>query len=224
MNSLARYLSEPVASVHSSLPASISLPNGNGTCESLHDQQLQALVQQVYLEREPRVRHVGFAALETGASVGPLCMQVASSLSQWGLKKVGLIDAQLRSGSLSSQLHLPVENETEPCSLRPNLWCVSPGNWLASSCLQVWDSSLTRLRTTAMEFDCSVVCLDPISWLTARISQICDGLVLVITASRTRRLVAAQVRDQLKKARVTLLGTVLAERQLPVPEGLYRNL
>jgi len=48
--------------------------------------------------------------------------------------------------------------------------------------------------------------------------------VLVLTANKTRRLVAAQIKDQLSKAKVPLLGTVLAERRFPVPQGLYRSL
>ena len=75
-----------------------------------------------------------------------------------------------------------------------------------------------------MEFDFSILCFDPVSWLTAKISQTCNGLVMVLTANKTRRLVATQMQEQLRKARVPLLGTVLAERRFPVPEGLYRNL
>jgi len=48
--------------------------------------------------------------------------------------------------------------------------------------------------------------------------------VLVLAANKTRRLVAAQIKDQLSKAQVPLLGTVLAERRFPVPRGLYRSL
>ena len=48
--------------------------------------------------------------------------------------------------------------------------------------------------------------------------------MLVLTANKTRRLVAAQMKDLLRMAQVPLLGTVLAERRLPVPEGLYRKL
>jgi Mrp family chromosome partitioning ATPase len=74
------------------------------------------------------------------------------------------------------------------------------------------------------EFDFSVLCLDPISWLTPRISKACDGLVLVLTASKTRRLVAAEIQEQLRRAQVPLLGSVLADGRFPVPDGLYRNL
>jgi Mrp family chromosome partitioning ATPase len=54
--------------------------------------------------------------------------------------------------------------------------------------------------------------------------QACDGLVLVLAANKTRRLVAAQIKDQLRRAQIPLLGTVLAERRFPIPQGLYRSL
>ncbi len=86
------------------------------------------------------------------------------------------------------------------------------------------DQNLSRLRELTTEFDFSILWCAPVSWLTASIGQACDRLVLVLTANKTRRLVAAQIKDQLSKAQVPLLGTVLAERRFPVPQGLYRSL
>ena len=81
-----------------------------------------------------------------------------------------------------------------------------------------------RLRDFMKGFDFCILYCAPVSWLTARIAQSCDGIVLILTANKTRRLVAAQIKEQLTKARIPLLGTVLAERRLPVPQGLYRKL
>ena len=83
---------------------------------------------------------------------------------------------------------------------------------------------MSRLRELTAEFDFSILSCAPVSWLTATIGQTCDGLVLVLTANRTRRLVALQIKDQLRQAQVPLLGTVLADRRFPVPQGLYRSL
>ena len=90
--------------------------------------------------------------------------------------------------------------------------------------MRITDQNLSRLRELTSEFDFSILWCGPVCWHTACIGQTCDGLVLVLTANRTRRLVAAQIKDQLRKAQVPLLGTVLAERRFPVPQGLYRNL
>lgn len=83
---------------------------------------------------------------------------------------------------------------------------------------------MQNLRELTTEFDFSIVHCPAISWLSARIGQACDGLVLVLTAGQTRQLVAAQVKQQLGRAQVNVLGVVLAERQFPVPERLYRSL
>ena len=83
---------------------------------------------------------------------------------------------------------------------------------------------MERLRELMAEFDFSIVTCPPVSWLTAKLGHGCDGLVLVLTANRTRRMVAAQVKQRLDQSGIPLLGTVLAERSFPVPEGLYRSL
>jgi hypothetical protein len=89
---------------------------------------------------------------------------------------------------------------------------------------RITDQNVSRLRDITTEFEFSILWCAPVSWLTASIGRACDGLVLVLTANRTRRLVAAQIKGQLTKAQVPLLGTVLAERRFPVPQGLYRSL
>jgi len=89
---------------------------------------------------------------------------------------------------------------------------------------RITEQNLARLRELTAEFDFSILWCAPVSWLTLSIGQVCDGVVLVLTANKTRRLVAAQIKDQLNQAQVPLLGTVLTERRFPVPQGLYRSL
>jgi hypothetical protein len=139
---------------------------------------------------------------------------------------VGLIDANPDSDLLQAELQIPAPSHalgTWP--IAPHLWMVPRQSWLSYGCAQrITEQNLSRLRELTAEFDFSILWCAPVSWLTASIGQTCDGLVLVLTANRTRRLVAAQIKDQLGKAKVPLLGTVLAERRFPVPQGLYRNL
>ena len=89
---------------------------------------------------------------------------------------------------------------------------------------RITNQKLLRLREVTTEFDFSILWCASVSWLTASIGRACGALVSVLTANKTRRLVAAQIRDQLTKAQVPVLGTVLAERRFPVPQGLYRSL
>jgi Mrp family chromosome partitioning ATPase len=193
---------------------------------SVHDEQIQALVEQLFFRQNPAlVRHVGFAAVEAQTETAQLCLDVATVLAESGNYDVGLIDVQMQSPPLHAQLQIPDGSRAETSWLiGPRLWLTPRRSWLDDGPQRIWDSSLARLRTATMEFDFSILCMDPVSWLTAKLSQTCNGLVMVLTANKTRRLVATQRQDQLRRARVPLLGTVLADRRFPVPPGLYRNL
>jgi hypothetical protein len=194
----------------------------------LHDEQIHALIQQLFFGHEAAaVRHVGFAPMETSTSIATLCLEIATALAEEDRYDVGLIDACLDSPLLQMQLQIPSPNRAETTWLiAPRLWMVPRQSWLpdASAAARITDQNLSRLRELTAEFDFSILYCAPVSWITASICQACDGLVLVLTANKTRRLVAAQIKDQLAKARVPLLGTVLAERRFPVPQGLYQNL
>ena len=194
--------------------------------DSVYEEQIHALVQQLFFQRDPApVRHVGFAAIETQTETAQLCLEVALALAESGTHDVGLIDARLQSVPLQTQLQVPAGNRADTSwQIAPRLWLAPRRSWLDDGPQRIWDPSLARLRTITMEFDFSILCFDPVSWLTARISQTCNGLVMVLAANKTRRLVAAQMQEQLSSARVPLLGTILAERRFPVPPGLYRNL
>jgi Mrp family chromosome partitioning ATPase len=194
---------------------------------SVHHEQVHALVQQLFFGGASKaVRHVGFAAIEPSTATATLCFEVAQALADEDQYKVGLIDANLDSALLQTQLRIPSPNRAQAIwPIAPRLWMVPRQNWLPDACgHRVTDQNLLRLREVTTEFDFSILWCASVSWLTASIGRACDGLVLVLTANKTRRLVAAQIKDQLTKAQVPVLGTVLAERRFPVPQGLYRSL
>jgi hypothetical protein len=194
---------------------------------SVHDEQIHALVQQLFFRHESKpVRHVGFATVDASTESATLCLETARALAEEDRYDVGLIDAHPDSVPLQTQLKIPSPNHALTTWLiAPRLWMVPRQSWLPDTCGQrITDQNLSRLRDLTTEFDFSILWCAPVSWLTASIGQTCDGLVLVLTANKTRRLVAAQIKDQLSKAQVPLLGTVLAERRFPVPQGLYRSL
>ena len=194
---------------------------------SVYSDQIRALVQQLFFRHESTpVRHVGFATVEASADTATLCLEVARALAEEGGHDVGLIDAHPDSVPLETQLQIPSPNRAEATwPITPHLWMAPRQSWLPDGCGQrITERNLSRLRELTTDFDFSILWCAPVSWLTASIAQACDGLVLVLTANKTRRLVAAQIKEQLSKAQVPLLGTVLAERRFPVPQGLYRNL
>ena len=194
---------------------------------SVHAEQIHALVQQLFFRPESRpVRHVGLATIEPSTATATLCLEVARALAAEDRYDVGLIDAYPDSVPLETQLQIPSPNPAVATwPIAPRLWMVPRQSWLPDAGgRRLTDRNLSRLRELTTEFDFSILCCAPVSWLTASIVQTCDGLVLVLTANKTRRLVAAQIKDHLSKAQVPLLGTVLAERRFPVPQGLYRSL
>ena len=193
---------------------------------SIRDEQIRSLVQQLFFRREAGpVRRVGFTPVEASAETARLCFDVASTLVHETAYEVGLIDGGGES-PLATQLQIAVpEGVQAPWAISQRLWLAPRESWCAPDSQQaVTDQSLERLRELTTEFDFSIVVCPPVSWLTARIGHSCDGLVLVLTANRTRRLVAAQVAGQLRETDIPVLGTVLAERRFPVPAGLYRSL
>lgn len=56
------------------------------------------------------------------------------------------------------------------------------------------------------------------------LGALCEGVVLVIRAHRTRREVVQRTLSVMKGARCRVLGVVLNQRRYPIPEFLYRRL
>ncbi len=210
------------STIHEEIPRRAATP-----AASVQHEQIHALVQQLFFGHESKpVRHVGFAAIEASTATATLCLEVAQALAERDRYKVGLIDANLDSVLLQTQLRIPSPSRAQAnWPITPRLWMVPRQNWLPDACGQrITDQNLSRLREVTTEFDFSILWCASVCWLTASVGRTCDGLVLVLTANKTRRLVAAQIIDQLTKAQVPVLGTVLAERRFPVPQGLYRSL
>lgn len=194
---------------------------------SVRDEQIQALMQQLFFQQESGlVRNVGFTPVEPSPQTAPVCIDLAKALASEGKYDVGLIDAS--SDAVPLQRRLRVEAPDHGKDIWPvasRLWLVPWQSWSMGAGLHsITDQDLERLRDFMKGFDFCILYCAPVSWLTARIAQSCDGIVLILTANKTRRLVAAQIKEQLAKAHIPLLGTVLAERRLPVPQGLYRKL
>ena len=194
---------------------------------SLRDEQIQALVEQLFFRHESGpVRYVGFTAAEPSSDTSPLCLEVARVLAEEGRYDVGLVDASPGADPLQTQPEVaPTRRSETNWPIAPRLWLVPRQNWLPSGEVhRIPEQSLSRLRELTTEFDFAILRCPSVSWLTTRIGRACDGLVLVLTAYRTRRMVAAQMKKLLRQAQVPLLGTVLTERRFPVPEALYRKL
>lgn len=194
---------------------------------SIREEQIRSLVQQLFFPRDSApVHRVGFTPVEASPSAARLCLDVARALVDEGCYEVALIDACAGESPLSSRLQIPAPTGAQaPWAIAPRLWLAPCESWCPQgSRPPATDANMERLRELTAEFDFSIVHCPPVSWLTAKVGHSCDGLVLVLTANRTRRMVAAQVKQRLNQSGIPLLGTVLAERSFPVPDGLYWSL
>jgi receptor protein-tyrosine kinase len=76
------------------------------------------------------------------------------------------------------------------------------------------------------EFEYSIVEAPPAgeSNEATAMAQFADGIILVVSAQRTRRAAALKIKASLEAAKIRLLGTVLSDRLFPIPEKIYRRL
>jgi len=227
MSALAEYLREsPVVIEAPPIDAAQPVVGAPSALAITEDEQIRALVEHLFFRPDTPLHHIAFAAVDSETETAPLCFAVARVLSEEGSRDIGLIDGSPRSEPLHVPLGLrPGSSFDATWQVATRLWLVPRQSWLdPADSPQIPDRSLSRLRDLTAEFDCSILRCAPPSWLVARLAQACDGVVLVLTANKTRRVIATQIGDLFKRARIPLLGTVLTGRRFPVPERLYRSL
>ncbi len=193
---------------------------------SVYEEQIELLLQQLFFHPErPQYRHVAFANVDFQSDITPLCLNVARALGEQGKYDVGLIDASLDCSLLKVENGETGDHGDSASEVEKRLWIVQRQEWIHDDPSQaVFDENLARLSELTRQFDFSIQCCGAMSWLTARVGRLCDGLVLVLTANQTRKLAAQKILLQLRAAQIPVLGTVLAERRFPVPGALYRKL
>jgi hypothetical protein len=209
------------------------------TPEQFAHEQMRGLVRQVFFSSAaPPVRQVLFTAVGGRTDVTQLCRQVGEALASEIKGSVAVLSREMPVRGENRQEEIKPEpgrsRAADPGTLplhdvarrvRSNLWLLTevsgsrkqaPGNTALYS-------RLCELRT---EFDYSIVEGSPAgqSSEAAALGQLTDGIVLVLTANKTRRAAARNIKETLEAAGTRILGTVLSERTFPIPNALYRRL
>jgi receptor protein-tyrosine kinase len=207
---------------------SLSKPKGWDP-ESFAREQIRGLVRQVFFSNGPRpVRQVVLSALEPETDVRSLCWRVGEALARetpGGVAVVGgyprLIPREVPVGPRSTEPCMPLRQIAT--RVRGNLWLVPDG--MRSGDLVKVASLRSLLDEVRRQFDYSIV-QGPAgeSNETAAMAQSADGIILVLSAQRTRRAAARKVKETLQAAQARILGTVLDDRVFPIPEAIYRRL
>jgi Mrp family chromosome partitioning ATPase len=202
-------------------------------------EQIRGLVRQVFFSNVAQpVRQILFTSAEGQTDVALLCRQVGEALAREVKGNVAVLGRELSTLKETRQEEIQPENirsrAGEPGSLplrnvakriKGNLWLLTeiPGPANQSPPSAALYARLCELRA---EFEYSIIEGPPLglSSEAAALGQLTDGIVLVLTAHKTRRVAAKKVKEALEAARVRILGTVLSERTFPIPNALYRRL
>jgi hypothetical protein len=203
--------------------------------EDFAREQIRGLVRRVFFSNGERpVRQVVLSALDGDTDVKSICRSVGEALAVETVSNVAVVgeypevlpDAEIhpaetgsRSSGNTSTLQRRAANR-----VRGNLWLVPAAETHgARGATALLHSHLDELRR---EFEYSIVEAPPAgeSNEAMAMAQFADGIILVLSAHRTRRIAACKTVEMLEAAKAHILGTVLSDRIFPIPDRIYRRL
>lgn len=194
--------------------------------------QMRGLVRRVFLSEVPsRVRQIVVSAIEVETTIQRFCRAMGEVLSMEAEREVVVVEGWKEVprgrgfGSALSALSKDANGELRQDAMRigVNLWSLSNDG---GESLPARESLQTYLWQIRREFEYSILVAKPLAFSNeaATIAACSDGMILVLSALRTRRATALSVKQNLDAARVRLLGTVLGDREFPIPDRIYRRL
>ena len=200
---------------------------GGWSPENFAREQIRGLVRRVFFAGGSRpVKQVVFSPVESHSGMGAICDQVGRALALETHSDIAILSRDVEPAGLCAA-HEGVAIRSWATQLTVNLWRVPElslcpsGEEVGTGCY--WRARLTELRR---EFEYTVIHgpAAGISSEAALLGQLADGIILVLDAQSTRRATALTIKETLQGASSKILGTVLSEREFPVPEGIYRRL
>jgi Mrp family chromosome partitioning ATPase len=195
-------------------------------------EQLRALIRRVFFPGWPKAsRQVVVSSIDGQCDSSLFCADLAREMACTLPGTVGAVEADLCSPGMATLLAPPAPHQNSAdhigsLAVTNNLWLVTAENLRCTpsdGCSAVW--LRTRLSELRRSFDYSLIHA-PAAFLAESlvIGQLTDGIILVVEAHATRRVVARNTLQTLKAAKVTVLGTVLTNRSFPIPQRLYHWL
>jgi hypothetical protein len=181
--------------------------------------QIRGLIRQVFSSGvTPAIRQVVFSGIDAEADVGGVCRKVGETLAAETGKDVVVITSGAPS-ELARGID-PLEVRKVARHLDGKLWSLE----LSNDSSHVAGSSLVAyLKEVRREFEYSIVAASAgVADEAVVMGQSADGIILVLSALRTRRAAALRFREALGSSR--LLGTILTDREFPIPSAIYRRL
>ena len=223
-----------------SKPGAAGEPAADGDVGQLTRDEEFKLIQNVFrVPGSAGRRTVLFAGVDRHPASATLCGRTAELLAAQVEGSVCVVDTDLRDPSLHLCLNGRATDglldllrdgrsaRSAAQQLGANLWLLASASRVPEPHAVLASDRLRLLFTELREqFDHVLISAPPFSESAASIllSQLTDGVVLVVEAHATRRERARNVKESLTAAGVPLLGVVLNNRTFPIPDALYRRL
>jgi protein-tyrosine kinase len=200
-------------------------------------EEILRLIQRIFLSATGNApRQVVLCGVDDDNGSSSIVARVGRTLAANSSRPVCLIDANVRSPRLSNMFGIGGANSFSGPFAHVNEQCVKVGGnlWLAGPRILADDSRVLlppvqlKERLTALRDEFEYMLIDApgtsVSGDAQLLGMFADAAILVIEANSTRRLAARKAKESLEAAGVRLLGTVMYNRSLPIPEGLYNRL
>lgn len=190
-------------------------------------QAMASLVRQIFSPTALiRRTHVLFAAANAETDLNAICEEAGRVLAEMSGAAVAIVETS--SKALPEMKKAPrttagAESWRSHCSqIGKNLWRVPPALW--NHWFQAAGGRGSPSEKASLPFDYVLFAAEVADSELPLFCSVCDGVVLVLTANRTRRESALRAKEQLSQCNAQLLGTVLVGRTFPVPEAIYQRL
>jgi hypothetical protein len=207
--------------------------------QSSADNQLLKLVHELFFDDSLHpTRRVVFSGLSDDTGIAHLCGRIALVLGEQTAGRVAcvetVLEVQLNQNQFTgggTDVGLTPEPagavRTSSRQIYRNVWYVNRGNRNPTATAHL-SLPLIRERMGELrrEFEYVVIHAPPVArnGCTALWAQSADGIVLVVEANRTRRILAHRLQENLRRSNVRILGAVLKGRTFPIPERIYRRV
>jgi len=202
------------------------------------ERYLTTLVDRVFLPTSGQpTRVVAFASIGPEVTSGALTATAAVMLAERTTGTICVVDANFRAPSLHHHFGMPNERglaeglaSEAPLlesarRVQRNLWVVPSG---LPSGRQVFDSAVARQRLAQFvaQFDYVLIDVEPVTAGSnvAGVFRLVGGVIVVVAADSTRREIARRATQTLAESGVTVIGAVLMNQQVSIPDALYRPL
>ena len=197
--------------------------------------ELTKLVQRVFLSMTA-AKVVMFTGVEAGEGAKWITACAGEILSNAHSGHVCLLDADLQSPSLHQ--HFAIDNRVSLCdvlsksvSIRQAAKRIGDNLWIVTS-ERKGSPAMTAISFQALVADLLdmfeyVLIAAPDCEYYGEIGMIgaaAQGAVLVLDATRTRRVAAQSAKQALDAANIRILGSVFNNRSFPIPQFLYSRL